>query len=86
MNIFIKLPSRGYQFLRAEIPIDSPVREALEKATPIESVLDGVQFEGYNIPCNQEQAEIILEILKQNSPELVRDVEDAIMLARSGTK
>jgi hypothetical protein len=41
-----------------------------------------VLFEGYNIPCDENQARIILETAKQSCPEIVRDIEEVLRLAR----
>jgi hypothetical protein len=42
----------------------------------------GVLFEGYNIPCDEDQARIFLETAKRYCPEIVRDIEEAVRLAR----
>jgi hypothetical protein len=81
MDIFIKVARRDYERLRSQIPSDSPAREAIEKATPIDHSIEGVQFEGYNIPCDENQARILIEIAKQCCPEIIRDIETAIRLA-----
>jgi hypothetical protein len=85
MEIFIKVAPKEYQQLRSQIPSDSAAREAIDKATPIEGALDGVLFEGYNIPCNERQAHIIREIAMQYFPDITRSVDNAIMLARDKT-
>jgi hypothetical protein len=81
MDIFIKVARRDYERLRSQIPSDSPAREALEKATPIGHSIEGVQFEGYNIPCDENQARIIGEIAEQCCPEIIPDIEKAIKVA-----
>jgi hypothetical protein len=83
MNKFIKVAPRYYERLRSQIPIESPAREAIDKATRIDHAVEGVLFEGYNIPCDEDQARILLEIAKQYCPEIVRDVEEALRLSRS---
>jgi hypothetical protein len=82
MDIFIKVAPRHYGRLRSHIPSQSPLREAIDKATPIDHAVEGVLFEGYNIPCDEDQARIILETAKQCCPEIVRNIEEAIRLAR----
>jgi len=81
MDIFVKVARRDYERLRSQIPSDSPAREAIDKATPIDHSIEGVQFEGYNIPCDENQARILIEIAKQYCPEIIRDIERAIRLA-----
>jgi hypothetical protein len=82
MNIFIKVAPRYYKRLRGQIPNQSPAREAIDKATRIDHAVEGVLFEGYNIPCDENQARIILETAKQSCPEIVRDIEEVLRLAR----
>jgi hypothetical protein len=84
MEIFIKIPPRAYDRLRSHVPADSPAHEAIEKASRIDYSVEGVLFAGYFIPCNEEQAQIILEIAKQYCPEIVPDIEKTITLARPG--
>lgn len=84
MEIFIKLAPRAYNQLRSHIPAESAAHEAIEKASRIDHSLEGVVFAGYSIPCNDEQARIILEIAKQYCPDIIPDIEKAITLARSG--
>jgi hypothetical protein len=69
--------------LRSQIPTESPAREAIDRATRIDHAVDGVLFEGYNIPCDEDQARILLEAAKLCCPEIVRDIEEALGLARS---
>ncbi len=83
MEIFIKLAPRAYKQLRSHISTESVAHEAIEKASRIDHSLEGVVFAGYSIPCNEEQARIILEIAEQYCPEIVSDIEKAITLARS---
>jgi hypothetical protein len=82
MEVFIKVAPRHYEQLRSRIPSESPAHEAIEHATRIDHALAGVLFEGYSIPCNGEQAEIILETAKKHFPEIVSDIEQAMTLAR----
>jgi hypothetical protein len=82
MDIFIKVARRYYGRLRSQIPTESPAREAIDKATPIDHAVEGVLFEGYNIPCDEDQARILLETARQSCPEIVRDIEEALRLAR----
>jgi hypothetical protein len=56
MKIFIKLASRDYEKLRSRIPRGAATHEAIERATRIDYSLDGVLFEGYNIPCDERDA------------------------------
>jgi hypothetical protein len=81
MDIFIKLSRRDYERLRSQVPDASPAHEAIEKATPIEHAIEGVQFEGYTIPCDENQAALLLEIAKRFCPEIIRDIEKAITVA-----
>jgi hypothetical protein len=78
MDIFIKVARRDYERLRTHIPSDSPAREAIDKATPIEHSIEGVQFEGYNIPCDENQARSLIEIARQCCPDIIPDIEKAI--------
>ena len=82
MNTFIKVAPRYYEQLRNQIPAESPAREAIDKATRIEHAVEGVLFEGYNIPCDEDQARILLETAKQYCPEIVRDIQEALRLGR----
>jgi hypothetical protein len=84
MEIFIKVAPRDYERLRSQIPAESPAHEAIDRATRIDHALEGIRFQGYTIPCNEDQARIILEIAKQYCPDIIRDIEKAIMLARPG--
>ena len=52
------------------MPANSPAREAINKASRIEHALEGIQFEGYTITCNENEAEIILGIAKQCCPDV----------------
>jgi hypothetical protein len=83
MDIVLKLAPRDYQQLRRHARTEARAREAFEKATRIEHALDGVEFEGYSISCDEDQARMILQIAKRWRPEIVRDIENAIMLSRS---
>ena len=83
MDIFIKVAPRDYERLRSRVPQNSPAHVAIERATRIDHAIEGVLFEGYTIPCDEDQARIILETAKQHCPEIVRDIEGAIRLARS---
>jgi hypothetical protein len=85
MEIFIKVAPRDYNRLRRQIPAASVAQHAMNRATPIDHSLDGVQFAGYTIPCDEEQARIILEVAKQCCPEIIRDIQEAIRLARPGS-
>ena len=46
MNKFIKVAPRYYERLRSQIPVESPAREAIDKATRIDHAVEGVLFEG----------------------------------------
>jgi hypothetical protein len=83
MNKFIKVAPRYYERLRSQIPTESPAREAIDKATRIDHAVEGVLFEGYNIPCDEDQARILLETAKQYCPDIVPDIEEALKLSRS---
>ena len=82
MDIFIKVAPRYYEQLRSQIPTESPAREAIDKATRIDHAVEGVLFEGYNIPCDQDQARILLKTAKLHCPEIVRDIQEALRLAQ----
>jgi hypothetical protein len=82
MDLFIKVAPRHYEQLRSQISSESPAREAIDRATRIDYSLEGVLFEGYNIPCNEEQAQIILETAQQCCSEIATDIEQAIRGAR----
>jgi hypothetical protein len=84
-EIFIKLATRDYHRLRSHIPVASRAQDAISKATPIDHAVEGVQFAGFTIPCNEEQARIILEIARQHCPSIIPEIEDAIRLARPGS-
>ena len=84
MKIFIKLASRDYKKLRSRIPSGAPVHEAIERATRIDYSLDGVLFEGYNIPCDERDARMLLEIARQCCPEIVSEIQKAKRFAESG--
>lgn len=84
MDIYIKVPPQQYERLRSQIPVESPAHQAINKATRIEHSLEGVLFEGYDIPCDENQARIIQKIAKQCCPELVPHIEQAIRLGRPG--
>lgn len=83
MDIFIKVAPRYYERLRSQIPAESRAREAIDKATRIDHAVEGVLFEGYNIPCDEDQARIIFETAKQYCPEIVREIEEVLRLTRS---
>jgi hypothetical protein len=82
MDIFIKVAPQYYERLRSQIPTESAAREAIDKATRIDHAVEGVLFEGYNIPCDEDQAGIILETAKKYCPEIVQNIEEALQLAR----
>jgi hypothetical protein len=82
MEIFIKLTVRDYHRLRDQV-VGSPAQAAINKATPIDYAMDGVQFTGYTIPCTDEQARAILATAKQCCPAIAAEVERAIELARA---
>jgi hypothetical protein len=84
MEMFIKIAPRAYNLLRSHIPAESAAHQAIEKASRIDHSVEGVLFAGYSVPCNDEQARILLEIAKQFCPEIIPDIETAIALARSG--
>lgn len=85
MKIFIKLASRDYEKLRSRIASGSPAREAIERATRIDYSLDGVLFEGYNIPCDERDAQVLLKIATQCCPEIVSQIQKAMRLAESAS-
>jgi hypothetical protein len=82
MEIYIKVAPRDYERLRSLIPGESPAHEAIENATRVDHAVEGVLFEGYTIPCKEEQASIIRELAKRYCPELIPTIEQAISLAR----
>jgi hypothetical protein len=85
MKIFIKLASRDYEKLRSRIPDGSPAHESIERATRIDYSLDGVLFEGYNIPCDEHHALMLLEIARERCPEIVSEIQKAMRLAESSS-
>jgi hypothetical protein len=84
MDVFIKVAPRQYERLRNQISPDSRAHAAIDNATRIDHAIEGVRFEGYNIPCDEDQARIILEVAKQYCPEAIPAIEEAMSLARSG--
>lgn len=84
MEIFLKLASRDYERLRNHVPSPSAAREAMDKATPIDHSVEGVLFQGYDVPCDEDQARIILETAKRYCPEITPKIEEAIKLAQRG--
>jgi hypothetical protein len=84
MEIFIKVALRHYDLLRDRVPSASPAHEAIVKATLIEHSVSGVQFEGYNIPCDETQARAILDLAGQCCPEIIPEVQKAIQRAHAG--
>jgi hypothetical protein len=82
MEIYLKVAPRDYERLRGVIPGESPARGAIENATRVDHAVEGVLFEGYTIPCNEEQAKIIRTIAERYCPELVQTIDQAIRLAR----
>jgi len=54
------------------------------RATRIDYSLDGVLFEGYNIPCDESDARMLLEIARQYCPEIVSEIQKAMRFAESG--
>lgn len=83
MEIFIKLSPSAFDRLRRYIDADSAAHESIERATRIDYTVEGVLFAGYSIPCDDEQARIILETAKQHFPEILPDIEKAVARARS---
>jgi hypothetical protein len=83
VDIFIKIARRPYDRLRSHIPAESAAREAVERASRIEHSVEGVLFAGYSIPCNEKQARIILETAKQVCPEIIPDIQRAMIAAGS---
>ncbi len=81
MKIIIKVAPRDYSRLRGYIPSESPAYEAMEKATRLDYSLDGVLFAGYSIPCDEEQARIILEIAKRCCPDIASEIEHTMSRA-----
>jgi hypothetical protein len=82
MEISIKVSHADYEKLRDMIPHGSPAHAALEKATWIEHALSGVLFEGYDIPCDEKQAGVLLETARRCCPGAVHDIEKAIAFAK----
>jgi hypothetical protein len=83
MDIFIKVAPRQFERLRSQIPTESPAHEAINKATRIDHAVEGVLFEGYSIPCDEDQAHLLLETAKQYYPEIVPNIEEALRLFRN---
>jgi hypothetical protein len=82
MEIYIKVAPRDYERLRTLIPSDSPARQAIDNATRVDHAVEGVLFEGYTIPCSEEQARTIKAIAAQHYPELIPTIDQAMKLAR----
>lgn len=82
MEISIKVSPADYEKLRSGIPHNSPAYEAIEKATWIEHALGGVEFEGYDIPCDEKQASVLLDAAKRCCPTAVHDIAKAIAFAK----
>jgi hypothetical protein len=78
MEVCIRIPPRYYERLWSRIPEDSRAREAIEKATCIHQASDGVLSEGYSIPCDENQARILLAAAVEYCPEVVPDIEKAL--------
>ena len=78
MDILIKIAPESYRKLRDHIPMDSPARDAIEKATPIEHAVEGVLFAGYSIVCSEAQARLLLDFAKQHCPEATSDIAKAL--------
>jgi len=82
MEIYIKLAPRDYERLRSCIGSESPAREAIDNATRVAHAVEGVSFDGYNIPCSEAQARAIRETASRSCPELLPTINQAIDLAR----
>jgi hypothetical protein len=82
METTIKISSHDYRELRRHIPVESPAREAIDKATPIAHALEGIDFEGYAVTCTEEQAEIIFGIAKQYCPDMIPEIESGVALTQ----
>ena len=82
MEIAIKLATRDFERLRAGATANSPVLKTIEKAVPIDHAVEGVLFRGYEIPCNEVQAQGIIELAKRCCPEIIPDIEKALRAAR----
>jgi hypothetical protein len=82
MEVCIKVPPRYYERLWSRVPDDSCAREPIEKATRIDQSADGAFSEAYSIPCDENQARILLKAAAEYCPELVPEIERA--LARPG--
>ena len=84
MEILIKLGSGEYHQLRSHIPDGSSAREAVERATRIDYSVGGVLFEGYTVLCDEDAARGLQEIAAHHCPEIVRKIQEAVRLAKSG--
>ncbi|HWO43030.1 MAG TPA: hypothetical protein VNO43_14615 [Candidatus Eisenbacteria bacterium] len=82
MEIAIKLATRDFERLRAGATADSPLLKTLEKAVPIDHAVEGVLFRGYEIPCNEEQAQDIIELARRCCPEVIPEIEKALGAVR----
>lgn len=82
MEIFIKVSLKDYESLARELPSDSPAHKAIARATPLGGSVGGVEFEGYTIPCDEEQAHILLETAKRCCPHAVFEIQKAIAYAK----
>jgi len=83
MKAFIKLSSREYEKLRRGIPDGSRAHETIQRATRIDYSLEGVLFEGYTIPCDDDDARVLLEIAREGCPEIVPKIQEAMRLAKT---
>lgn len=82
MEISIKVSPENYEKLRSGVSHESRAREAIDKATWIEHALGGVEFEGYDILCDEEQARMLLATAKRCCPTAILDIEKAIAFAK----
>ena len=83
-EIFIKVAAQPYERLRSRIPSQSPAHKAVAQATRIPYSLDGVQFDGYHLHCDEGQARILLETARERCPEIVEEIHKAIAFTGSG--
>lgn len=84
MGIYIKLAPRDYDRLRSLISTESAARQAIDQATRVDHALEGVLFEGYTVPCSEEQGRAIRAVARDSCPELLPTIDQAIHLARPG--
>ncbi len=80
MEILVKVSLKDYECLVSQL--GSPAHKAIAMAAPTGGSIGGVEFEGYTIPCDEEQARILLETARQHCPHAVFEIQKAITYAK----